>query len=58
MPLLPVSFIHKLAHKFGFYFGTVESFVVGNYVVIGFECSKCHRLSGCCVGSFLGDRDA
>jgi hypothetical protein len=37
--------LHWLAHKFGSYKGTVESFYIGDVLYVGFKCSKCGEIN-------------
>ena len=41
-----VTWVHRLRHRLGLFYGTVESFLIGGHIVIGFQCAHCGRLSG------------
>lgn len=43
--------IHKLAHAFGWYYGTVESFWIKDDIWTGFRCSKCDVIDGAHISS-------
>jgi len=39
-------FLHRIAHCFGWYYGTVETWWQGNQLMAGFRCSTCGKISG------------
>lgn len=40
-----MKILHKLAHLFGVYHGTVESFWINDVLWVGFKCSTCNEIS-------------
>ncbi len=45
--------IHKIKHKLGWYYGTVESFHIGDVIYTGFKCSTCGEINHAQMSDFL-----
>lgn len=43
---------HKISHWLGTYYGTVESFYIGEVLWTGFKCSICHEINGAQANDF------
>ena len=44
---------HKLAHLFGWNYGVVESFYIGNVLWTGFRCTGCNTINNAKPSDFL-----
>lgn len=45
--------LHRIIHSFGCYYGTIESFYIGDTLWIGFKCSTCHEINHARSNEFI-----
>ena len=38
--------LHWIAHRLGWYYGTVETWWQGHQLMVGFRCSTCGKIGG------------
>lgn len=41
-----IGWLHRLEHRLGWFYGTVETWYEGDRMMVGFRCSECGNVSG------------